>query len=77
MDLAFLTPLGGLIAVVALVPLVALLRRRSFARRVRSAIGLAQPGRRFYLVPVAALVATAALLGTAATQPVVSVDVSR
>ena len=69
MDLTLLTPLGALIAVVVVVPLVALsfLHRRGTS--VRQAIGLPEPRRRVIRAAVAALVVAAALLGLAAAQP--------
>jgi len=77
MDFAFLTPIAGLVALGAVVPLAALLHRRRVGRRTRARIGLAEPRRRFYALPVAALAGTAGLLGLSAAQPVVSFDESR
>jgi hypothetical protein len=75
MEVAFLTPLGGLVALTALVPLGALVLRERRARRIRTALGLAQPAAPRALVPlVAALAAVGALLGLAATQPVVETE---
>jgi hypothetical protein len=76
-DLAFLTPAAGLVALIALVPLVVLLHSRRVGNRVRSGLGLAEPRRRFYVVPLVALVATAACFGLSAAQPVVSFDENR
>jgi von Willebrand factor type A domain len=75
--LEFLTPIAGLVALGALVPLVAFLQRRRLGGRTRGRIGLAQPGRRFYALPGAALGVGAACLGVAAMQPVVSLDETR
>lgn len=77
MGLSFLTPASGLIAVLALVPLAAFLHGRRVGRRTRSRIGLPEPRRRLYLLPGAALLLTAAALGAAAMQPVVSLDETR
>jgi hypothetical protein len=76
-DLAFLTPAAGLVALVALVPLAAFLHVRRTGRRTRTRLGLAEPRRRFYALPVAALAATAGCLGLSAAQPVVSFDENR
>ncbi|HET8968543.1 MAG TPA: VWA domain-containing protein [Gaiellaceae bacterium] len=70
MSLTILTPLGALLAVGAVVPLVALIRARRKAASVRGILGVAEPGRRGLAVPLAALGAGAALLGLAAAQPV-------
>jgi hypothetical protein len=69
-SLTILTPLGALLAVGLVVPLVALLRARRKAAAVRGSLGVAQPRRRALLLPLAALAAGAALLAFAATQPV-------
>lgn len=64
-----LSPLGGLLGLLGIVPLVAFAlaeRRRS---RVTALLGLAEPGRRSRLLLAAALATVAALLGLAATQP--------
>ena len=70
MSLTILTPLGALLAVALVVPLVAMLRARRKAGSVRAVLGVAEPGRRALAVPLAALAAGAALLGLAAAQPV-------
>ena len=77
MQLSFLTPTSALVAALVLVPAVALLRTNRVGRRVRAALGVSEPRLRFLLVPLAALAATAALLGGAAAQPVVSSDVEQ
>jgi len=77
MDFSFLTPAAGLVALLVLVPLAAFLRSRRTGRRIRSGLGLSEPRRRYYLLPAAALGATAGCLGIAAMQPVVSVDETR
>jgi hypothetical protein len=70
MSLTILTPLGLLLAVGLVLPLVAMLRARRKAGRVRGALGVGEPRRRALGVPLAALVVGAALLGLAAAQPV-------
>lgn len=77
MDLTFLTPRAGLVALLVVVPLLALLRTHRVGARVRRAIGLGDPRRRALVVPLAALGAIAGLLGIAAMQPVVSKDETR
>ena len=69
MDLTLLTPLGALLGLGALLPLLAL---RLVARRagdVRRAVGLPEPSRLSRQATVAALVTTGVLLALAATQP--------
>jgi hypothetical protein len=73
----FLTPLAGLVAVLCLVPLIAFARARAIARRRRTTVGLAEPRRRAYLLPLAAVLTAAVSLGLAAMQPVVSFDETR
>jgi hypothetical protein len=70
MSLTILTPLGLLLALGLVVPLVAMLRARRKAGRVRDVLGVPAPRRRALGVPLAALVTGAALLGLAAAQPV-------
>lgn len=70
MSLTILTPLGALLALGIVVPLVALLRARRKATRVRAVLSVEQPRRRAVAVPLAALALGAALLGLAAAQPV-------
>jgi von Willebrand factor type A domain len=76
MDLDFLTPAAGLLALLVLIPLVAFARTRRVGRRTRARVGLPEPRRRFYAVPAIALGLTAGFLGVAAMQPVVSFDES-
>ena len=67
--MTFLTPLGGLLALAALLPLAAALlggRRVAMARRT---LGLAAPARRSGLARLAAAAVGIALLGLAAAQP--------
>lgn len=70
MSLTVLTPLGGLLVLGLVVPLVALFRARRKASGVRGALGVEQPRRRAVAVPLAALVFGGALMGFAAAQPV-------
>ena len=70
MSLTILTPIGALLAVGLVVPLLALRRIRRRARTTRAALGVAQPARRSLLTPIAALVTGGLLLALAATQPV-------
>jgi hypothetical protein len=69
-SLTILTPLGALLALGIVAPLVALLRARRKAARVRDVLGVEQPSRRVLAAPLGALVAGATLLGLAAAQPV-------
>jgi hypothetical protein len=77
MRLEFLTPLAGLVALVCLIPAAALFDARARAGSRRHGIGLPEPRLRAYVVPVTAVLVTAAALGLAAMQPVVSLDESR
>jgi hypothetical protein len=72
MELVFLTPLGGLIALAALIPLAVWRNRERRLRALREALRLPEPTPRSRLTLVGALVAVCALLGLAATQPVVA-----
>lgn len=77
MNVDFLTPIAGLVALCCLLPLAAFLRACTIARRRRATVGLAEPRRRAYLVPLGAVLGAAASLGLAAMQPVVSFDETR
>jgi hypothetical protein len=71
MDLSFLTPLGALLALTALLPLAVLVVCERRARRIRSTLGLEHP-RALSAAPLAlALVAVCGLVALAAMQPVV------
>ena len=70
MSLTILTPLGALLALGIVVPLIALLRARRKAGRVRDVLGVTQPRRRTLAAPLGALGLGATLLGLAAAQPV-------
>ena len=69
MNLSFLTPLGALIALAVVLPLVALTLVHRRGSTVRRAIGLPEPQRRVIRAAVAAVVLAAVLLGAAAMQP--------
>ena len=66
----FLTPLGAVLAVGVVMPLLGLLLIRRRARRVRQRVGLPRSRVRSIVAPLAALLVMAALLGLAAAQPV-------
>jgi hypothetical protein len=74
MDIRFLTPLGILFVLAALLPLAVLVLRERRARRVRDALGLPQPPSRALVPLTVALAGVAALLALAAMQPVVETD---
>ena len=69
MEVTLLTPLGALIALGVVVPLVALALLHRRGESVRRAIGLPEPRPRVLRAAVAAVVVAAALLGLAAAQP--------
>ncbi len=71
MELTFLTPLAVLFSLTAAVPLVVYVLRERRLRAARSTLGLAEPSLRSRAPVVVALVAVPALLGLAASQPVV------
>lgn len=77
MTIEFLTPAGGLLALVVLVPLAAFLGVSRRAARVRGAVGLPRAPLRLRLVPIIALFAVAGLLGLAAAQPVLQRTTTR
>lgn len=70
MSLTILTPLGALLLLGVVVPLVALRRIRTRAGATRTTLGVSQPRRRGLLLPLAGLAFGGALLAVAATQPV-------
>jgi von Willebrand factor type A domain len=74
MELRFLTPLGAVFVVAALVPLGVLLLRERRARRVRQALRLRQTSLRDLLPVAVALAAVVGLLALAATQPIVETE---
>jgi VWA domain-containing protein len=67
--MSFLSPLGALVVLVAVVPLAAFLYSEQARRRVTRVLRLAEPDSRVRLVPLLASLAIAALIGVAATQP--------
>jgi hypothetical protein len=69
MELTLLTPLGALIALGVVVPLVALALLHRRGASIRRAIGLPEPPPRVLRAAAAAIVVAAALLGLAAAQP--------
>lgn len=71
MRVEFLSPLGGLLALGALLPLVALLVVERRTRRLRAFLHLAEPSGRTRAAAVAATVAVPLLVGLGAAQPVV------
>ena len=75
MSLTFVTPLGALLVLVAAVPLAALWTGEERARRVASSLGL--PHGPVGRAPVAAVVAVAALLALAASQPVLAFEAEK
>jgi von Willebrand factor type A domain len=70
MELAFLTPLGALLAASAIVPVAVYVLRQRRTGRMRTGLGLDAPSVRARLPLVLALAAVPALLGVAAAQPV-------
>jgi hypothetical protein len=70
MHLTFLTPLGALLAVGALLPLAALALNERRARRARRALRLDEPALRSHLLTAASLTLVPVLLGLALAQPV-------
>jgi VWA domain-containing protein len=69
-SLTILTPLGALLALGVVVPLVAFRRIRRQARATRTTLGVAQTPRRSLALPLLALGVGGILLALAATQPV-------
>jgi hypothetical protein len=69
MEIAFLTPLAGLVTLAAAVPLVAFVRSEQRAARVRELLRLAPP-RGSNRRTIAAIVVLAVLVGIGAAQPV-------
>ena len=69
-SLTILTPLGALLALGLVVPLVAFRRARRKATHVRGALGVAEPRHRALALPLIGLVLGGVLLGLAAAQPV-------
>jgi hypothetical protein len=76
-DVRFLTPLGALFALAALVPLAVFVARQRRARRIRGALGLTEPSLTSRVPLALALAAVPGLIGLAAAQPVVEESRSR
>ena len=70
MSLIALTPLGALLAIGLVLPLVALVGIRRRARVMRATLGVADPRTRSVLLPLGGLVLGGVLLALAASQPV-------
>ena len=70
MELSFLSPAGAVVALVAVVPLVALLLTELRARRVRAVLGLGAPGRLITVLLALSIAAAGLLVGAAAAEPV-------
>lgn len=77
MGVVFLSPLGLLLALGAILPLAALLAITRRGGRVRAVLDLAAPPRSALAVPLVAAVAAGGLLGLAAAQPVVEQETVR
>ena len=67
--MSFLSPLGALVVLVAVVPLAAYLYSEQARRRVTRLLRLSEPDSRARLVPLLAALTIAGLVGVAATQP--------
>ncbi len=72
MEISFLTPLGAVFALAALVPISVFLARERRASRQRAHLGLREPSPRSRVSLAAALAAVCGLLALAAAQPVVA-----
>ena len=70
MRIEFLTPLGALVALGAVVTLAAFVLAERRARRVAAALRLSRPRRRSWLPQAGSLAAIPILLGVAAAQPI-------
>jgi hypothetical protein len=68
---SFLTPLAAVVALVGLAPVVVFLRRERRASAVRRTLRLVEPPSKARVWLLSAIVATAALSGIAAAQPVI------
>jgi hypothetical protein len=69
-NLTFLTPLGGLVALAVVVPLAALALHERRLRRVRAALGLEQSELRARIPSILAVASIPLLIALALTQPV-------
>ncbi|HEY1370303.1 MAG TPA: vWA domain-containing protein [Gaiellaceae bacterium] len=77
MGLSFLSPLGALLAVAAVVPIAAYALLEVRSRRLRRTLGLPPPTRTFRATLLGALCLLPALLALAATQPVLDLKRQR
>lgn len=77
MHVSLLTPVGAAVALVALVPLAALVLTELRARSVRRALALGPPPRRLTVLLGLALVLAGLLVGAAAAQPVLERGATR
>jgi VWA domain-containing protein len=77
MQISLLTPAGGLVALVALLPLTALALTEVRARRVREVLALRAPSRTFTVMLALAVFFAGILVGAAAAQPVLERGVTR
>ena len=77
MQVSLLTPAGAAVALVALVPLGALVLSELRARRVRCALALGRPPRVVSALLAASFVATGVLVGAAAAQPILERGATR
>ena len=75
MNLSFLSPLAGLVALAVLAPLVLLAAAERRGSRARTLLGLDNPGPAARLELPAAICTLGALLGLAAAQPVLHREV--
>jgi hypothetical protein len=75
--LTFLTPLAGLFVVAAVAPLLAFVELLQRERRVRAVLTMDSPPRRSRVPTAAALMVVPALIGVAATQPVLELGRKR
>jgi von Willebrand factor type A domain len=76
-EVSFLTPVAGALVLAAFLPLAVFVGRERRAGLIRRTLGLALPSRRARALVAAALALVPALLGIAATQPVVESNDSR
>lgn len=69
--MSFLSPLGALVVLVGIVPVVTFVRSERARARVTQLLRLREPDSHVRFVPLVASLAIAALLGIAATQPTI------
>lgn len=75
--LTFLTPIGILLALGGLLPLLALVLIVRHAARVRSRLGVTRPRALRLVIPLVALLAASVLVGLAAAQPILERTTTR